>query len=302
MLTIILCSVFAFLLIVYLVLCVIFSRIVDKLFFYPHLKTREQRILENIKCGYYTESGDGLKRESITFTLSDNYVIHGDIIKNDPHKYIILVHGHASNREGVIKYAKVFNELGYSLIIYDHRGCGDNEKEMVCMGYKEHRDLIEIISFVKQDKNIKQLGLFGVSMGGACCLMSSIHHQDLDFIITDCPFSSMKSQAINTYHYVHLPAWPFLWFTNLYFHIKHKFGFKQVRPYVSVRNNKVPLLLFHGSKDRIVNFSNAKKIIDNNLGYKEFHPFVGADHGKSLDTDRDRYISIVIDFLKKVSQ
>lgn len=288
--------------IIYMFLNMKFARIIEKLFFAPHMKTREERKLENVKHGYFTlEQGDGLKRTPITFTLSDGYVIHGDYILNDPTKLILLAHGHASNREGVIKYAMLFNELGYSMIIYDHRACGDNVKCMNTMGYQEHKDLVEIISQVKEQyKEAKLFGLFGVSMGAACSLMSLKYQQIVDFVISDCAFSSLRSQVVNTFHYVHLPAWPFSWYVNKYFRKKYGFSYKEVRPYDNVRENKVPLLIIHGTKDEIVNFKNAQIIYDNNLGYKEFFPFYRAKHGKSLDTDRLKYKSVIINFVDKI--
>ena len=248
--------------IIYFLLNVKFSKIIEKLFFAPHMKTRLERREENIKCGYFTkEQGDGLKRKPITFTMPDGYVLNGDMVINDPARLILLAHGHASNREGVIKYAMLFNQMGYSLIMYDHRGCGDNEKVMNTMGYQEHQDLVEVIKQIKANfKEVKLFGLFGISMGAACSLMSLKYQQDVDFVISDCAFSSMKAQVVNTFHYAHLLAWPFSWFTNLYLRKKYGFSYREVKPYENIRNNRVPLLIIHGENDKIVNFKNAETL------------------------------------------
>ena len=88
-----------------------------------------------------------VKREQFTYTMSDGYIIHAEkSIINDSNKFVILSHGITSTRVGSIRFAKLFNNLGYNTIIYDLRGHGDNARFKCTLGVNEAKDLNEIIS------------------------------------------------------------------------------------------------------------------------------------------------------------
>ena len=111
---------------------------------HPNYSTREQRQERNRKHGFL-EGTECYKREETTFEMRDGYIIHGDVSLNDKSKFIIFAHGHGSTREGAYKYTKIFYDLGYSLVMYDERGHGDNERVPCTMGFNESKDLVEIV-------------------------------------------------------------------------------------------------------------------------------------------------------------
>ncbi|MCI1734264.1 MAG: hypothetical protein LKM30_00800 [Bacilli bacterium] len=93
-----------------------------------------------------------MSRKPIVFTMTDGYSIHGDynLVPNS-RKFCLLLHGHGTSREGALRYALLFYELGYSTILYDERSHGDNIHKEVTLGYQESKDLLEIIPQVYQN-------------------------------------------------------------------------------------------------------------------------------------------------------
>jgi predicted alpha/beta-fold hydrolase len=120
-----------------------------------------------------------LKRNPLSFTLPDGYLIHADYnLVTGSKKFVILAHGFGSSREGALRYSLIFEQLGFSTVIFDERSHGDNIHKDVTMGVKECHDLVEIIDKVYQKfGNDICLGLQGVSMGAATVLMSTRYQQ-----------------------------------------------------------------------------------------------------------------------------
>ena len=59
---------------------------------------------------------DDLKKEDLSFTLDDGYLINGTFIKapKESNKYIILTHGFRYSRLGGVKYVDIFRERNFN--------------------------------------------------------------------------------------------------------------------------------------------------------------------------------------------
>ena len=265
-----------------------------------HFKTKEEKDEELAECGH-TDGFDEYKREPIIFKMSDGYEIHGDYSLNNPKKFVICMHGHTSNRHASLKYAYAFYRLGYSLVFYDHRSHGDNQRGLVTMGYQEHLDALEIIEQVKQKfgQDI-EIGLFGCSMGGATALMCVSKRKDLSFVISDCAFASLEDIVRGFIKQHHSLNWPILGLTNMFCKKNYDLSFERVCPKETLKANKdVPILFIHGSKDDLVYPSNVQMLYSNDNGPKELVIFEGANHCGSVSLDKEKYYKVIEDFINK---
>ena len=265
-----------------------------------HFKTSEEKIKENnaIKD---LDGADKYQRTPITFTMSDGYIIHGDYSLNNPKKFVLCLHGHISNRQGLVKYSYSFYRLGYSLVFIDHRSHGENERGIVTMGYQEHKDALEVIEQLKQKfgQDI-EIGLFGCSMGGATALLCVEERQDLSFVVSDCAFASLED-LVRGFIKAHLaPYWPILQITEMFLEKRYGFSYKDACPKESLKNNKrVPILFIHGMKDDFVYSVNAKNLYNNDNGPKRLELFEKASHCGSIVADKQRYYKVIEDFINK---
>ncbi len=286
----------------YLSFCLYISNMMANMMIYPkHFKTTEEKKASNASYG---DIGDTSKyqRTPINFVMSDGYVIHGDYSLNNPKKFVICMHGHRGNREGLQKYSWALYRLGYSLVFYDHRSHGDeNKREKVTMSYQEHKDALEIIEQVKEKfgQDI-ELGLFGNSMGAATALSCTKERQDLSFVVADSAFAGVN-YLIEAFIKIHKsPKFPILQFTEMF--IKHKAGFAYKDASIKdiVKENKnVPILLIHGDKDEMVFPKNAEILFANIVAPKRLEWFKGATHCNAVVTDRNRYYKVIEEFIKE---
>ena len=72
---------------------------------------------------------DALEKEDYTVPGDGGYVLHVQRLVNPAAvgKYVIISHGYTDNRLGALKYARLYLDRGYQVIVYDLRGHGLNE-------------------------------------------------------------------------------------------------------------------------------------------------------------------------------
>jgi hypothetical protein len=205
-LIIVLCSVFLLVLFALLIA----SFFIAKMIYSPLRYSRDDQKAFNKKMGWDEGVEVFVNNTPITFKMKDGYLIHGDFdLVPSSKKFCLFLHGHQTSREGARRYALIFKELGYSTIVYDERGHGDNIRCQVSMGYHESQDLGEIIDqvYAKFGHDI-YLGLQGVSMGAATILLSTAFQQKVAFIVSDCAFASLKEVIKGIIKSKHLPTFP----------------------------------------------------------------------------------------------
>ena len=68
---------------------------------------------------------------------------------NGRQKAAIICHGHTMNRLNSLKYAEIFYNSGYNVIIYDHAYFGESEGKFCTLGYYERADLSIVIDYAR---------------------------------------------------------------------------------------------------------------------------------------------------------
>ena len=243
------------------------------------------------------------KREP--FELSCNGVkISGEIIENpDPvgNKAVIICHGQKVNRYCSLKYADIFMEMGYKVLIYDERYFGKSGGEISTLGQEEAKDLKEVYAYAKKVFGDDcKIGLHGESMGAATSLLS-LQYIEPFFVVADCPFSdSYQLYEEFTVKNVHLPPVLILPWVALIAKQKYGYDIRHTVPIDAVRNSDVPICFMHGTSDGLIRHQHSlamKEVCRNELG--EIHLFEGADHARSIVVYPQAYKAILKAFVEK---
>ena len=288
------------LIIVYVCISLYASKCIVNWSMHPHFDTREARKARNAQDGN-SAGTENWERKEFAVTMPDGYVIHGDMTRNDPKKVVLLLHGHGSTREGVIKYARVFYELGYSVVIYDHRSHGDNVRTYSTFGYQEAKDAYEMFKYVQKTfGKDAEIGVFGVSMGGASAILMTQYTQEMNFLVVDCAYAGadtvIKQICKDKHQWNFLP----LLFSDIRTRHRANYVFKDIMVRKVAANLNVPILDIHGAADSKIRLYNQKMIMDQVKCYKETMIVEGADHGQSVNVDPQGYRNKVKSFLDAV--
>lgn len=247
---------------------------------------------------------DGLQKEDYTVASEDGYVLHVQKLTNpQPAKrYILISHGYTDNRFGSLKYARMYLDLGFNVILYDLRGHGENEPTFCTYSVRESMDLNALIRDCRaRYPEAEEFGLHGESLGCATSIAVLKYHPPVDFVVADCGFSEITSVLQGGLKGMHLP--PFLvYVASLCAKLRYGYSFDQMRPIDSLKDNRVPILFIHGEADDFILPAHSRAMAQATAGYSELHLIQGAGHAASVLTDPELYRQYVRDFLRTIRE
>lgn len=217
---------------------------------------------------------------------------------NKSNKVALLLHGYKGTAYRDFNcLSKIIFEEGYNILLIDQRAHGLSKGHVITFGVRETKDLLGWIDYVNKRFNNPEILLVGVSMGGNTALNTADKIDKNIKIIADCPYSSPKEILRNTIKSVHLPVWLFYPLLNLTCHIFGRESLNKTSAYDSIKNSDNKILIIHGDKDRVIPYTDSKKLADTYPNKIRYELFKNADHGVSALVDYNRYQKVVKEFL-----
>ena len=245
------------------------------------------------------------KVPSDDITVSGEYIINPDAKElNGRKKVAVVCHGQTVTRAGAIKYAKMFYDFGFNVVIFDERYFGETTGDYCTLGWKEPEDIKAVIRYAREvfGENCF-LGVHGESMGAGSSL-KALDTEKPDFVIADCPFSDVGLL-------IHDLSWQKAWIlAPLAMKRARKIGIKRngldytlVKPIESVSKADVPVCFFHGKTDNLINCKHSVMMYEalkNPL--KEIHLMENTDHARSVFNYPKEYVEIMKSFIEKIEK
>lgn len=221
----------------------------------------------------------------------------------NPRGTILLVHGYQSTP--YIDFSlvlDVYHNLGMNMLIPDQRCHGKSEGKYITFGVKEWRDMTCWVDYHNKHLGNWPVILSGLSMGASTVMYMADEAlpANVKGMIADCGFTSPYDIIGKVFHSVtHLPAWPFLWATDLCARIFAGFSLKEKDTRKTLQGGKYPIILAHGLSDDFVPCEMSQEAYDACTSPKELLLVEGAGHGYSFLKDRERYTQTVTAFLQR---
>ena len=243
---------------------------------------------------------DPLEKEDYTVTSYDGYVLHAQFLRNpkQTNKYILISHGYTDNRFGALKYAKMYLDQSFHVIVYDLRGHGLNDPTFCTYSIRERKDLLAMIQDSRQRwPDMALFGLHGESLGAATSIAVLEEYPPVDFVVSDCGFSEITSVLKGGLKQMHLPGF-ITELASVCAKIRFGYSYDEMRPIDSLIGNRIPILFIHGAEDSFITPEHSKKMMKDTEGYAEVHLIPGAGHAQSVLTDPETYRQLVSSFLK----
>lgn len=271
----------------------------------PKLPTNDEYLTE-LKEVFLTDVTlfDGWKKQP--FIIKNGKTeIFGDFYPSDKpsKKCAIIVHGFTAQRLSALRYAHLFRELGYNVIVYDNRYFGQSKFKYCTMGFNETSDLLCVIEHAKELLgDDAYIVLHGESMGGATVLNVLNKTDEVKAVVADCPFSDTRA----LYKYIvkkilHLPiSFPVVELAQLICKVFYRYDYAKVSPVKVVENVDTPILFMHGKDDNFIKCENSIEMFSKcRNADSEIHLTEGAKHALSMTTDPVTYKTTVQSFLRK---
>lgn len=196
-----------------------------------------------------------LPYEGVSCTTSDDLRLRGWFVPatTPSSKTLLLCHGWGTNKGEILKFTHELARLGFNLLFFDSRACGESDGERLSVGYLERLDFDAAAAFLKKHRPNDRYGVFGLSMGAMVAFCGLARHSGFDAAVLESPFRSHDS-SVARYMRVNygVPYFPFI--PPMLFWLRFLLGGnpelaspEAVAPQVSA-----PLLTIFGELDRMV--------------------------------------------------
>lgn len=252
------------------------------------------------------ESFERMEKTAFVIPSAYGYDIKGYYVApHDTSKTMIICHGVTVNILNSLKYMDLFLDLGWNVVIYDHRRHGQSGGKTTSYGFYEKDDLNEVVKWVK-DKIGKRglVGIHGESMGAVTALLYAGAHPDdgADFYIADCPFASFEEQlAYRLKVEYRLPSWPILPIADSFLRFRDGYRARDVSPLAVINTIEKPVLFIHSRHDDYIPVSSSERLYKKKPGPKELYIAEAGEHAMSYTKNRDTYRKTVQAFLDKIT-
>ncbi|MFT0787543.1 alpha/beta hydrolase [Synechococcus sp. H55.10] len=219
------------------------------------------------------QDGDAI----LKLTTADGLQISAVYLPNPAATYTLLYsHGNAEDLGDILPRLRKLQQGGFAVLAYDYRGYGTSEGIPSEAGaYKD----IEAAYAYLRDQGIPpgRILLYGRSVGGGPSV----------YLAAQKPVGGLilESTFVTAFRVLtRIPLLPFDRFDNL----------------SRIAQINCPLLILHGTQDRLIPFWHAEALYQAARDPKRLVPIEGADHNNLLQVAGERYLPILHQFVAEL--
>ncbi|MGB2643031.1 MAG: alpha/beta fold hydrolase [Candidatus Acidiferrum sp.] len=283
----------------------------------------------------------GGHREDFTVRAPDGVFLHGWIVRPEhPNgNWVLLFHGVADNRIGVVSQSEFLLRAGYSVVMMDARAHGDSDGPIATYGWLERHDTKAIIdALLAQERRVRtdlqmeqghgppaSMGNFpviyphppvpptphifalGESMGAGIALQSAAVDPRVEGVVAEASFANLREAS---YDYAGLRRSPLLGKTlfrpfswMLLYRGEKLTGIPlvEISPEKAVAARPFPVLLICDEKDEALPCRHTLRIYAAARGPKQFWEVPGAFHTAAIGFQPAEFQQRVLDFFANVA-
>ena len=234
--------------------------------------------------------------------------------------WVLLFHGVADNRVGVIGQSEFLLREGYSVIMMDARGHGASEGPIATYGWLERHDTRAVIDAMFASRvgpcfggwavelhGPPRCGPFhifalGESMGAGIALQSGAADPRIEAVVAEAPFANLREAA---YDYAGLRKYPglgktllapFSWMLLYRGEKLTGFPLAEISPMKAVASRAFPVLLICDEKDEALPCRHTQMIYSAARGPKQLWVVPGAYHTAALGFHPEQFRQRVLSF------
>src|SRR5580692_2674459 len=154
------------------------------------------------------------RREDFFVRAPDGALLHGWKVRSlHPNgAWVLLFHGVADNRVGVVDHSEFLLRAGYNVTLMDARAHGASEGPMATYGWLERGDTRAVVDTLEAAEHPLHLFALGESMGAGIALQSAAVEPRIEAVVAEASFASLREAS---YDYAGLQRYPLLGMTLL---------------------------------------------------------------------------------------
>lgn len=269
----------------------------------------------------------GSTREDFDVRAPDGVLLRGWKVrpKNPNGSWVLLFHGVADNRIGVIGQSEFLLRAGYSVVMMDARAHGASGGPIATYGWLERQDTRAVIDALLSSLRSpclsiqwhgpggpscpgpKHIFALGESMGAGIALQSAAADPRIEAVVAEAPFANLREGA---YDYAGLRKYPWLGKTlfapftwTLLYHDEKLAGFPvaEVSPQKAVAARAFPVFLICDEKDVALPCRHSEMLYAAARGPKQLWVVPGAYHTAAYGFFPEEFRRRVLSFFSENS-
>jgi alpha-beta hydrolase superfamily lysophospholipase len=172
---------------------------------------------------------------------------------------LIIAHGWGANAEMMIPLAKPFYQAGMDVLLYDARNHGMSDSDSFSSLPRFAEDLGSAVAWLKQRSPHHRLIVLGHSIGSAAAILAASQRDDIDLVIG---ISGFAHPSLVMSRHLDRPWLPRFLRNIIMDYIQWIIGFRfdEIAPMNRIPHVRCPVLLAHGTEDRVVPISDMRLI------------------------------------------
>lgn len=239
--------------------------------------------------------------ELVSFQTDDGSTLRGWWLPQpDSARVVIGFTGHRGAKHELLGIGSGLWRTGNNVLLFDFRGRGDSDVAPLSLAHKELPDARAAIQYARERMPDAEIGLIGYSMGAAVALLVAAADPEIEAVVADSPFASIKDVLANAYKLRRLPPRFLLDLSDVINRWRYGYQFEAVRP-VDVVGEIAPrpLLIIHGAADALIPVEQGQRLYDAAGEPKELWIVPDAIHCGAYFVDRPGYVERVTAFFDR---
>ncbi len=225
-----------------------------------HLGFRAPRLRETGSPGDY-----GLAFEAVRIpTVRGRHLFGWLLPALHARRTVVVLHGWGSNAELMLPIAEPLARAGFNLLLFDARNHGTSDGDSFSSLPRFAEDLGMSIAWLKRhhSQRAECIAVLGHSVGAGAALFEATRNRDIGAVISVAAFAHPAEVTAGYLRPLHLPH-AIIRLVILYVEWIIGQRFETIAPVNSVRRIPCPILLVHGTDDRTVSITDARRIFAN---------------------------------------
>ena len=215
-------------------------------------------------------------------------------------KTAFCIHGWRDQGIGMFMIDRLYERMGYQVVLPDLHAHGLSEGEAIGMGWHERNDVIHWIKLFKTDTIV----VHGISMGAATTMNVSgeAMPEGISSIkfVEDCGYTSVWDEFSDQLkQQFGLPGFPLMNATSRLCHYEYGWSFSEASPLSQVAKCRYPMLFIHGDNDHFVPSWMVHPLYEAKPEPKQLWITAGTQHAHSYKDYPEEYARRVREFVEK---
>jgi uncharacterized protein len=254
-----------------------------------------------------TPKDDGYGYRDVSFVTDDGVTLSGwwvpPVGAKKPVGTVLLSHGFTKNRDQVMERAEFLAQVGYQVLLFDHRGHGMSGPAPVSGGYLEAKDYLAAFRYVQDSRLLRRpLVLFGFSLGAMSALRAALEIPETSAVIADSPLANVNGYVSSRTAGRYFTRMPFFLSRCLSAYDRLtglSLTEKDLDLIPVVRQLTVPVLYLTGENDDLAHSEDVRRLFAaTQSGQRRLVYIQGAGHEQTYSEDPLTYTRMVLKFLK----